>query len=145
MALQIEDIDFEKRSVKICRTFSRSILRKKTKGRKDRILPLDDELYNVLKGLNRISGFAFTYGDGKYHYTSPTVSRIWTKALKDANVKYVKVHEWGRHSFATQAIQRGVPIYSLKEWLGHTKIEMTERYISEVTKALEIVKRPWRS
>jgi len=140
-AVQVEDVDLKKRTVRICRTFSLNTLRKKTKGKKDRILPLDDELFEILKGMDKVSGFVFTHTNGNY-YTHSTISRIWNKAIMDAEVKYVCIHEWGRHSFATQTIERGGDIYALQKWLGHSKIKTTERYINSVTEALKIIQRP---
>lgn len=33
-----------------------------------------------------------------------------------------------RHTFATHAVMRGVPILTVSAWLGHSSIQMTERY-----------------
>jgi integrase len=33
-----------------------------------------------------------------------------------------------RHTFAVRAVEAGVPIRTLQQWMGHETIEMTERY-----------------
>lgn len=33
-----------------------------------------------------------------------------------------------RHTFATHAVMRGVPLITVSAWLGHSSIQMTERY-----------------
>ncbi len=34
-----------------------------------------------------------------------------------------------RHSIATEMIDRGIDIYTVKEFLGHKSLQMTERYV----------------
>ncbi len=33
-----------------------------------------------------------------------------------------------RHTFATHAVMRGVPLLTVSQWLGHSSVKMTERY-----------------
>lgn len=42
-----------------------------------------------------------------------------------------------RHTFAVRAVEAGVPIRTLQQWMGHDTIEMTERYGKVSGKALE--------
>jgi integrase len=140
-ALHFEDIDWKNKTVTIHRTFSANILRNRTKSGKHRILPIDNELFEMLKGIGKTTGFVFLNKIGA-PYSRASLVYHWKKAIDKSKAQYIRIHEWGRHSFATQAIKRGVPIYALKEWLGHSDIKMTERYINSVTDALKVVQRP---
>ena len=33
-----------------------------------------------------------------------------------------------RHTTATRLIHKGIDLYTVKEWLGHSTIQITERY-----------------
>jgi integrase len=33
-----------------------------------------------------------------------------------------------RHTIATRLIDKGIDLYTVKEWLGHSTIQVTERY-----------------
>lgn len=45
-----------------------------------------------------------------------------------------------RHTFAVRAVEAGVPIRTLQQWMGHETIEMTERYGKVSGLALETAK-----
>ena len=38
-----------------------------------------------------------------------------------------------RHTFATEVLNRGVPLDVVQEWLGHAKIETTRRYAATLS------------
>ena len=48
-------------------------------------------------------------------------------ACAAAKLRKVRFHDL-RHTFASQAIQQGVPLPVLQAWLGHSTITMTMRY-----------------
>ncbi|MCO4880512.1 site-specific integrase [Paraburkholderia caribensis] len=51
----------------------------------------------------------------------------WTDVLKAANITGFRWHDL-RHSFATRAVEQGVPIDMVSRWLGHSRVEQTMRY-----------------
>ena len=57
-------------------------------------------------------------------------SVIWffKKAVRDAGLEPHMVFHCLRHSFATWAIEDGVPVRVLMDLMGHRKIETTLRY-----------------
>jgi len=130
-ALQWEDVDMVNRSVHIRRTFSRDEYQPdRTKTRAGRIVPLSDDVYLVLKGMHvkGISGFVFRQQSGKPYSNPDTLNQIWDIAIKKAGVPRVTLYEGTRHSFASQAVKRGVDLYGLQKFLGHSSIAMTSRY-----------------
>ncbi len=88
-----------------------------TKGKRNRTLPISEDLYKELNPTT--SGRLFTVGYG--------VAHKWiTKALPE--LPSGQATHFLRHTFATYFMRKGGNILDLKEALGHTKIEQTMTY-----------------
>jgi len=121
-----------------------------TKGRTQRFIPISDEaLTSVLSKLEykrtpsrltdgqafilplgkreNISGFVFCKEDGE-KFTGNYISRRFKKACKAAGMDNAIHFHSLRHSFASNLVQRGVPLYTIKELLGHSSVSTTEIY-----------------
>lgn len=101
------------------------------KGRKDRIVPLNNSLSNKLKRYitesNKQSDQFLFGGEGKMHPS--TVFRIVRKYASLCNIKK-RVHPHTlRHSFATHLLQRKVNIRVVQELLGHANLSTTSTYL----------------
>lgn len=100
-----------------------------TKSKKIRNIPLTS---NALEILNRrrlnASGekFVFTY-KGKA-IQQDFISHKFKEYVKAAELNDKLNFHSLRHTFASWLVQRGVPIYEVKELLGHSKISTTEIY-----------------
>ena len=66
----------------------------------------------------------------------------WSDALEAAGLPDISLYEGTKHSFATDAIRRGVPERHLQTFLGHASIESTRRYARLADNALLEVLRP---
>ena len=67
----------------------------------------------------------------------------WSAALEAAGMPAICLYEGTKHSFATDAIRRGVPERHLQTFLGHASIESTRRYARLANNALvEVLRRP---
>lgn len=56
-------------------------------------------------------------------------SRKWfKKCVERAGIEDFRWHDL-RHTFASRAIMAGVPVVTVMEWLGHTSLAMTKRYL----------------
>ena len=51
----------------------------------------------------------------------------WYAARSLADLQDVRVHDL-RHTFASLLINKGVSIYEVQKLLGHSSIQMTQRY-----------------
>lgn len=133
LALQIEDIDFEKREIHICRTkigrTGQKFNTPKTKAG-DRYIPIVfDNMLSRLKALRingnitRLSGLLFQSKEGTaLNYNN--IRREWVKICRAAGVDNKTIHTF-RHTFATAALARGVPILEVSRILGHADATTT--------------------
>jgi integrase len=56
-----------------------------------------------------------------------SVKKSFSTACKKAGISDFRIHDM-RHTCAAWLVQKGVPIYEVKELLGRSMIQMTERY-----------------
>jgi len=102
-----------------------------TKSRKQRVVPLCAEALEVLISAfipeERRSEFVFCKMNGN-PFTGDYISKRFKRACREAEMdERIHFHTL-RHSFASNLVQRGVPLYSVKELLGHSSIVTTEIY-----------------
>ena len=68
--------------------------------------------------------------------------------MKRAGLPPISLYQGTKHSFATDAIRRGVPERHLQRFLGHASVEATRRYARLADNAMLEVLRPsegsWR-
>jgi site-specific recombinase XerD len=120
--LKISDIDFEQKTIHI----------RQAKYKKDRIVPLSDYM---AKGLHQYLAvehpqtWLFNGKSSNEPYSSRGMGWVFSEALKKTTItKEVSVHSL-RHSYATHLIEDGLNIVTVKELLGHAKIETTMVYL----------------
>ena len=107
----------------------------KTKSGKIQTLPLNNKCTDLLnRALEiQISDYVFPTNTGKYYHG---FSNTWVKIRKRAGLPDFRFHDL-RHTYASYLASSGkVDIYTLKELLGHSTIEMTQRYAHLVNGAL---------
>lgn len=126
--LRLKNVDLENKVITVgddCFT---------TKGRNQRFIPISDEaLTSILSQRERKKVFQmnkaylFCKNDGK-RFTGDYISKRFKLACKAAGVdQSIHFHSL-RHSFASNLVQKGVPLYTIKELLGHSSISTTEIY-----------------
>ena len=78
-------------------------------------------------------------------WTPTSIRRAWQAACKSVGIEGISVYEGCKHSFATDAIARGVPERHLQRYLGHSDLKSTRRYALLADSALIDVIRPARA
>jgi len=116
LALTWNQIDLRQRLIKVI----------KTKSGEDREIPINNVLFELLKGLKKNSDYVFI--NSKTSKPFKSVQHSFKNACHRAGIKNMRFHDL-RHSFASRLIQKGCDIETLRAILGHYSITVTERYI----------------
>lgn len=120
--LKIADVDFERKIIHI----------KQSKYKKDRIVPLSNLMARGLRDYQQLEHPLVWLFNGKTPgepYSEKGMSWVFREALKKTGIsKEVSVHSL-RHAYATHLIEDGLNIVTVKELLGHSKIETTMIYL----------------
>lgn len=125
LKLQLEDLDFKAYRIHIRDSkqgFSRYVVLSKllAKGLKRYMQFFKPEIY-------LINGF-----EKAKPYSTSSVSKVLSRALKNAGIsKHITVHSL-RHSFAVHFLEQGGNILQLKDQLGHSRLQSTLIYLRVV-------------
>ena len=141
-----EDIDFENKTIHICRTRTKlttEVFEKNTKSNSgNRILALTPEIEEFLLSLKekqkeykeifgnmyKDNDFVCKWEDGK-PLRCDYVSHHFQYILKKNNIRQIKFHSL-RHSCATALVNSNeVSLATVQAMLGHSTLDMTRKYI----------------
>jgi len=123
LQLKPGDIDSERMLIKV----------KQGKGKKDRYTLLSSKALDLLRlhyRFNRPKTFLFEpNGRAGMEVSDRTIDQIVKQSAERAKItKNISCHTL-RHSFATHLLEKGVNIKLIQEFLGHTSIKTTSRYL----------------
>lgn len=123
--LRWEDFDFKNKlvSVQAKRADSeKGIQEFLPKSKQARSIPLKQELITILKPFKRESGYVISpEKNPKRSRWTPPDSFKWLQ--KKTGIKF-HPHAF-RHTFASWAANKGVSIYKIQKWLGHSSVDIT--------------------
>ena len=108
------------------------------KGERPRSIPMTRRVRSILE--TRQTGIAkpFTISVNRAEYA-------WGLVRKQMGLQHDKefVMHALRHTCASRLVNKGVDLYVVKEWLGHSSIQITERYAhlnpTKLTQALDVL------
>lgn len=94
------------------------------KGDRPRSIPMTARVRGILFGRRE------TYPDKPFTVGIHQAERAWNYARKQMGLEDDKefVLHALRHTCATRLIDKGIDLYTVKEWLGHSTIQVTEKY-----------------
>ena len=93
-----------------------------SKTRQTRHVPLNDEAISLLNYWRIQSG-----GGERVFAATTGFKTAWAKLLRRADITRFRWHDL-RHHFASRLVQRGVPLNTVRDLLGHGSIAMSLRY-----------------
>lgn len=114
-----EDVDFSRKQL--------VVRGEKAKSGHSRYLPLNSEAFSVLEKWNAVSSGDLVFPNPITGGQMTDIKSSWTKLRLIAQVENFRFHDL-RHTFASNLVRAGVDLYRVKELLGHSTIQMTERY-----------------
>ncbi|WP_295158373.1 site-specific tyrosine recombinase XerD [uncultured Brachyspira sp.] len=125
-SLKIDDIFFDGKYLKIC-----------GKGKRERIVPINDRALDILQRYIQTSRVIMVKGKKTselfLNFRGDKISRvgIWKivkEAMKKSKIEKNIYPHTLRHSFATHLIQHGADLRAVQRMLGHSDITTTEIY-----------------
>lgn len=130
------DLDAEHPTVRVSRTYGEGRYGP-TKGRNSRVVPVIpalaakiDELLSEREISPRSTSahpFSSVF-DTSRPLSHTRVHQLVKKTGKAAKTRPLHPHML-RHTFGTECARRGVPLLTIKEWMGHAQVGVTMRYL----------------
>lgn len=157
LALKWDDIDFDNCEVRVNKsiknvklisadgTSKRKIIEQPPKTQaSNRIVPFPSNLIHILEEYKPLQekqkkAAGSSYNDSKLVFATeignPIIAtnllRNYSSLLKKAGIKYKKFHAL-RHTYATKLFEKGVPLKTVSELLGHSNISVTANIYTHV-------------
>ena len=114
-AIRWEQVDWERRLIRL----------PDSKNNQPRTIHLSDAAIEVLRTTPHVG--AFIVAGSRPGTAYKNLTRAWARARKYAGLNDVRLHDL-RHSFASLALGRGVPLAVIGKLLGHKDLASAQRY-----------------
>jgi len=99
-----------------------------TKSRKNRSIPLNEQIYTRLIDMRQNSESELVFNRNGKKLQPEKVSKIFKEYIRKAGLND-KLHFHSlRHTFASWLVQDGVSLYEVQKLLGHSNISVTQVY-----------------
>jgi len=121
LELTPEDINSKRMTIKV----------RRSKGKKDRVVPLPERLLVPLRNYYRAYEpltWLFEGSTVGERYSPRSLQKVVKTAASRANIERPVTAHMLRHSYATHLLEAGTDIRYIQEVLGHNSIKTTERY-----------------
>jgi integrase len=129
LALTISDIDLENMTITVNKRIRKGVINTPKTKNSIRKVPILKKLKPYLKDLiqkakkKKVFNL-FTTKNNKLYYSSDKLHKSWYALLEKCNIKKRVMYNT-RHTFATMAIKKGIPIYQVSQILGHRNTQET--------------------
>ena len=125
--LQWEAINWQNRTVKISHSWNDEMRDLEApKSNRERVIPLDAEVYEILSKRKKRTGFVFLDADGM-QFTEQRLNPRLARLCMKAGLRVITWHIL-RHTFATHLMMKGAAANTVQVLLGHATIATTMRY-----------------
>lgn len=131
LALRWRDVDFERRVIRVHRTYKSGNGVDTPKSGRGRAVPMADEVAQALARLGEreqaTADDDLVFIGPMGHVNAQKLGYRYKAALKRAGLRELRFHDL-RHTFGTIAINRA-DIVQVQAWMGHADIKTTQRYL----------------
>lgn len=93
-----------------------------TKNKKERVIPISEQLHGILARLPRTSEYVFPGADGKSK--KATCQHAHEKARRKAGFPDFRIHDL-RHTFISLAVRQGYDLPTISRIVGHSSTKIT--------------------
>ena len=118
-SLKWENVNFERKSLVVVGSTAKS-------GH-TRHVPLNTESITILREWFEKTESELVFPSTVTKRKLVTVQKVWAPLMRRAGIERFRFHDL-RHTFASKLVMAGVDLYTVKELMGHSTIQMTERY-----------------
>lgn len=127
-ALQWSSIDWRNRIITVRHNLNdRTHLLESPKNNRERPVPMDSDVYEILFRRKKATGFVFLDVDGK-PFDSQRILRRLHKVREKVGLRKFGWHAF-RHTVGTLAMDNGANLHDTQHLLGHSDIKTTMRYV----------------
>ena len=123
IALEWQDIDFEKREISVTKHFRRELV-PATKTDENREVRISNDLYKVLKAYRQRYDYYRLFDDHGKYYSQNKIRDYFKRILKKAGLRRIRFHDI-RHTYASLMLSLGEPVHYVQNQLGHKNASMT--------------------
>jgi len=106
---------------------NRTIRATKTKSGRDRFIPINDAVHEVLLLQKQRTNGDYVFPNPENNFPFKTVRKGFEASCRRAGISNLRFHDL-RHTFATRLIRKGVDIVTVQNLLGHHSLTITQRY-----------------
>jgi integrase len=125
--LQWSSIDWENRNIMVCHSrCPRTGRLESPKSNRERHIPMDADVYEVLYKRRQTTGYVFL-DKGEKPFAAHRLIRGLREVRYKAGLRPLGWHTL-RHTFASHLAMKGAPLHIVQALLGHSTITMTMRY-----------------
>ncbi len=122
--LKWQDVDLARRIIRVGSDPESGF---QTKSRKERFVPITDELHDTLTARRRESSGPYVFSTGTGTRWLNNLPREIQKLYEKAGIEDANIHTL-RHTFASHFVMEGGDLPTLQKILGHSSITLTMRY-----------------
>lgn len=119
---------------------------REAKGRKDRIVPISDNVIALLRKYykhERPTTYLFEGQKPGSPLSEGSLQKVLKGALKKAGIEKPVTLHWLRHSYATHLLESGTDLRYIQEILGHKSSKTTEIYTHVTNQSIMQIKTPF--
>jgi integrase len=125
LALEWSNVDFKRNQITVEKSYVEGHMNS-TKNNRIRYIPMTLDLHSTLSSRKKLKGFVFSH-KGLVPERGIMANKWLYKLCDDVGMRRIGWHIM-RHTFASHLVMKGIPMRAVQMLLGHSTIQMTERY-----------------